>query len=56
LQLPPAYRAVIEYRHFQELSYEEMAAVLERPLSSVKSDLFRARKMLGEYLEVRSEK
>jgi RNA polymerase sigma-70 factor (ECF subfamily) len=46
LQLPPAYRAVIEYRHFQELSYEEIARVLERPLSSVKSDLFRARKML----------
>ena len=46
--LPPRYRAAIELRHFQELSYEEMAEVLERPLSSVKSDLFRARKMLAE--------
>ncbi|HFQ93707.1 MAG TPA: sigma-70 family RNA polymerase sigma factor, partial [Anaerolineae bacterium] len=51
LQLPPRYRAVIECRHFQEMRYDEMAEVLERPLSSVKSDLFRARKMLREILE-----
>ncbi|MCP4362460.1 MAG: sigma-70 family RNA polymerase sigma factor [Chloroflexi bacterium] len=51
VQLPTRYRAVIEYRHFQELSYEEIAVVMERPLSSVKSDLFRARKMLGKQLE-----
>lgn len=49
--LPPRYRTVIELRHFQQLSYEEMAAVMERPLSSVKSDLFRARKMLAEKLK-----
>jgi RNA polymerase sigma-70 factor, ECF subfamily len=48
--LPPRYRAVIELRHFQQLSYEEMAVELERPLSSIKSDLFRARKMLAEKL------
>lgn len=51
LQLPPSYRAVIELRHFQELSYEEMAETLQRPLSSVKSDLFRARKLLAEKLQ-----
>ncbi|RMG98951.1 MAG: sigma-70 family RNA polymerase sigma factor [Chloroflexi bacterium] len=50
-QLPPMYRAVIELRHFQNLSYAEIADVLERPLSSVKSDLFRARKMLAEKLK-----
>jgi len=50
LQLPPHYRAVIELRHFQDLSYDEMAETLERPLSSVKSDLFRARKQLAEIL------
>ncbi len=49
--LPPHFRAVIELRHFQELSYEEMAEVLKRPLSSVKSDLFRARKMLAEKMK-----
>jgi RNA polymerase sigma-70 factor (ECF subfamily) len=50
LRLPPRYRAVIELRHYQELSYEEIAATLERPLSDVKSDLFRARKLLSARL------
>jgi RNA polymerase sigma-70 factor (ECF subfamily) len=49
--LPPRYRVTIELRHFQELSYDEMAEVLERPLSSVKSDLFRARKLLAEKMK-----
>jgi RNA polymerase sigma-70 factor (ECF subfamily) len=45
--LPPRYRAVIELRHFQELSYAEIAQELRVPLSDVKSDLFRARKLLA---------
>ena len=49
--LPPRYRAVIELRHFQDYSYEEIASTLERPLSDVKSDLFRARKLLAERLK-----
>jgi RNA polymerase sigma-70 factor (ECF subfamily) len=49
--LPPRYRAVIELRHFQDLSYEEIAKELERSLSDVKSDLFRARKLLAERLK-----
>jgi RNA polymerase sigma-70 factor (ECF subfamily) len=48
LSLPPRYRAVIELRHFQELSYTEIAETLNRPLSDIKSDLFRARKLLAE--------
>lgn len=50
LALPPHYRAVIELRHFQELSYEEMAETLERSLPNVKSDLFRARRQLRQLL------
>jgi RNA polymerase sigma-70 factor (ECF subfamily) len=50
VRLPPQYRAVIELRHFQELSYDEIARALKRPLNSVKSDLFRARKLLAERL------
>ncbi len=53
--LPPRYRAVIELRHFQQMAYDEIAAALERPLSSVKSDLFRARKMLAKKLKEREE-
>jgi RNA polymerase sigma-70 factor (ECF subfamily) len=50
LSLPPRYRAAIELRHFQELSYAEMAEALGRRLSDIKSDLFRARKLLAKYL------
>jgi len=49
-ELPPHYRAVIELRHFQELSSAEIAQALEIPLSDVKSYLFRARKQLAERL------
>lgn len=48
--LPPRYRLAIELRHFQELSYDEIAQTLNRPLSDVKSDLFRARKLLKSAL------
>jgi RNA polymerase sigma-70 factor (ECF subfamily) len=48
--LPARYRVVIELRHYQELSYEEIAAELNIPLSDVKSHLFRARKLLAERL------
>lgn len=50
LALPPRFRAVIELRHFQELSYNEMTEALHQPLSNIKSDLFRARKLLAEKL------
>jgi RNA polymerase sigma-70 factor (ECF subfamily) len=48
--LPPHYRAVVELRHFQGLSYEETARVLSLPLSDVRSHLFRARRLLAERL------
>lgn len=49
-ELPPHYRAVVELRHFQELSYTEIAEQLRLPLSDVKSHLFRARRLLAEKL------
>jgi len=48
--LPPHYRVVVELRHYQELSYDEIAKELDIPLSDVKSHLFRARKILAEKL------
>jgi RNA polymerase sigma-70 factor (ECF subfamily) len=48
--LPPHYRAVIELRHFQELTYDEIAVALKLPVSDVKSHLFRARKQLAASL------
>ncbi|MCC7119053.1 MAG: sigma-70 family RNA polymerase sigma factor [Anaerolineales bacterium] len=48
--LPPQYRIVVELRHYQELSYDEIAVEMNIPLSDVKSHLFRARKLLAEKL------
>ncbi len=48
--LPAHYRAVIELRHYQEMSYSEIADVLEIPQSDVKSHLYRARKKLAGLL------
>lgn len=50
LELPVHYRAVIELRHFQELSYKEIASTLSIPLSDVKSHLYRARQRLAQRL------
>lgn len=50
IQLPPHYRAVIELRHFQELSYKEISKALSIPLSDVKSHLYRARQTLAKRL------
>lgn len=49
--LPANYRAVLELRHYQEMSYDEIASELKIPLSDVKSNLFRARKLLAEKLK-----
>ncbi len=51
LALPIHYRAVVELRHFQDLSYEEIATTLAIPMSDVKSHLFRARRLLRQWLE-----
>jgi RNA polymerase sigma-70 factor (ECF subfamily) len=48
--LPANYRVVIELRHYQEMTYDEIAGELNIPLSDVKSHLFRARKLLAEKL------
>jgi RNA polymerase sigma-70 factor (ECF subfamily) len=50
LTLPSDYRAVIELRHFQEMNYEEMAEALKIPIGTVKTRLFRARRLLRDQL------
>ena len=50
LSLPLHYRVVVELRHYQDLSYDEIANELNISLSDVKSHLFRARKLLAEKL------
>jgi RNA polymerase sigma-70 factor (ECF subfamily) len=48
--LPEAQRMAVVLRRYEQLSYEEIAAVLELSVSAVKSLLFRARTTLRESL------
>src|SRR3990172_1961024 len=47
LRLPAHYRAVIELRHYQEMSYDEIAAALGIGPGDVRTRLFRARRMMA---------
>lgn len=50
--LAPEQREIIELRHFQDASYEEIAQILECPLGTVMSRLYRARRALrGKLLD-----
>ena len=44
------YRAMIELRYYEELSYEEIATELNLPLGTVKAQLFRAKEILSHQL------
>jgi RNA polymerase sigma-70 factor, ECF subfamily len=49
--LPSNYRLLITLRHLQEMSYNEIADVTELPLGTVKTGIFRARRLLRDALE-----
>jgi RNA polymerase sigma-70 factor (ECF subfamily) len=49
--LPEMYKVPIILYHQQGLSYQEIADVINEPLSKVKNRIFRARKMLKEQLD-----
>ena len=49
-QLPEKQRLAVILRRYEQLSYEEIAAVLSLTVSAVKSQLFRARTSLKELL------
>ncbi|SMO68564.1 RNA polymerase sigma factor [Fodinibius sediminis] len=49
--LPQKYRRVIELRHMEEKTYQEISEVLDKPLGTVKAHIFRAREMLYKALK-----
>ena len=53
--LPESYRLLITLRHLQEMSYAEIASVTDMPLGTVKTGIFRARRLLRERLEEMEE-
>jgi RNA polymerase sigma-70 factor (ECF subfamily) len=48
--LPKASREVVVLRHYAEMSYQEIAEVLNLPEKTVKSRLYSARQQLGQQL------
>lgn len=44
--LPEKYRKVIEMRHMEEKTYQEISELLDLPLGTVKAHIFRARELL----------
>jgi len=44
--LPPLYQEALMLRHRQDLKYSEISVIMELPLGTVKTMLFRARQML----------
>ncbi|MEX0780422.1 MAG: sigma-70 family RNA polymerase sigma factor [Balneolales bacterium] len=49
--LPERYREVIQLRHMEEKSYQEISDLLDLPLGTIKAHLFRARELLNKYLK-----
>lgn len=48
--LPLKYRTILTLYHLDQLSYAEIGAIMDLPEGTVKSHLFRARKLLKERL------
>ncbi len=48
--LPPIYKTLITLFHHESMSYTELSQITGMPEGTVKSSLFRARKMLKENL------
>jgi len=53
-ELPPHYKAITLLRHHQQMSYEEIAEVLQLPLGTVKARIHRARAQIQQMLAARS--
>lgn len=49
--LPQKYRTVLNLYHFNEMSYKEIAEITKSSESSVKTNIFRARKLLKDQLK-----
>jgi RNA polymerase sigma-70 factor (ECF subfamily) len=45
-ELPDGYRLLITLRHLQEMSYAEIAEATNQPLGTVKTGIYRARRLL----------
>ena len=51
MEIKPAHRVVLVLKHFNDLSYQEIAEITEVPAKTVKSRLFSARQVLRVKLQ-----
>lgn len=51
-KLPLQYRTILTMYHINEFSYQEIEEITKIPAGTIKSHLFRARKLLKEKLEI----
>ena len=49
--IPERFRSILLMREFEDMSYEEIAQVLDCPVGTVRSRLFHARRVLRETIE-----
>jgi RNA polymerase sigma factor (sigma-70 family) len=54
-ELPATYQMLIQLRYHQELSYDEIANIMDMPLGTVKTGLFRAHAQLRTFLVMQNE-
>ena len=52
IELPSRFRAPLVLYHYEDLSYEEIAAMLKISAAKVKSDIFRGREALRKKLQL----
>ena len=51
VELPETYRIALALRYNEDMSYDEIASVLDLPLGTVKNNIYRARKMLRQKMQ-----
>ncbi len=54
--LPPQYKSAVTLYYVQELSYEEIAGIMDIPLGTVKTCLFRGRNLLKKRISMKLKK
>jgi len=55
-KMPVHFRTILTLYHLQEMSYSEISEVMQMPEGTVKSYLFRARKLLKQKLLIKYQK
>ncbi len=54
-KLAPHYQKIIKLRYFELMPYNEIAETLQIPIGTVKTQLFRAKKMLVKIIDILDE-